>query len=120
MDSGSGRKARSPSSSLAIPESPNDSSEPNNGSSSSAKTQEMPGPISCTYASSRPQSQDRSAKAWRASWGVTIISRTPAPSTRCCHCSAVALIATGKPSSLAAVTASAALPTRRNGSIVIP
>ena len=41
--------------------------------------------------------RDRSANACRAPWWVTIISRTPAPSTRCRHCSAVALIATGKP-----------------------
>ena len=53
--------------------------------------------ILCTYTSSRPEARDRLAKAWRAPWGVTIISRTPAPSTRCRHCSAVGLDRHGEP-----------------------
>ena len=106
---------------MAIPDRPNDSSDPNDGSSSRANTHDVPGgAIRWTNTSSRPEARDRSANACRAPWWVMTISRTPAPSTRCRHCSAVALIATGKPSSLAAATASAALCARRNGSISMP
>ena len=104
-----------------MPESPNDSRAPNDGSSSRAKTHAVPGgAIFCTNTSSRPDARERSAYACRAPWWVTIVSRTPAPSTRCRHRSPVALTATGNPSSLATATVSAALRARRNGSISIP
>ena len=41
-DSGTTRNARSPSSSVAIPDIPNDSSDPNDGSSTISSTHEIP------------------------------------------------------------------------------
>ena len=104
-----------------MPDRPNASSEPNDGSSTTVKAQAVPGgAMRWTYTSSRPEARARSVNACRAPWWVTTDRRTPAPSARCCHRSATALIATGKPSSRAAATVSAGLVARRNGSTSMP
>ena len=83
---------------------------PNDGSSSSAKTHAVPGgAIRWTNTSSRPEAGTRSANACRAPWWVTTAAARPPRPPGAATARRSALIATGKPSSLAAATVSAAL-----------
>ncbi len=94
--SGTARNAWSPSSELTTPESPKETSVPNEGSSRSPIAHDTPlGAIRCTYTSPLPETSRRSRYPTRTESSEVRSSRTPARSGRSRRLSSNAFSVTG-------------------------